>query len=269
MRKHHSFLKLVSNLTLGLVLICASTVSAQTNRASSATKTETSPVAPYPSESGLLPGKGPMQTWADFPKVWMQRRTEFWQHRQEDHGAIVFLGDSIIQLWNNLARAFPDFKVANRGVGGDTTRGVLYRLDEDIIDLKPKAVVLLIGTNDIGLGAKPEDVADNIKAIIVALEKSNPKMPIIFCKIMPRNGSQEQQLAETIKQVNALVPVAVKDDPQVTVCDTWNIYVDEDGNFKQSEFLGPVHPNEIGYAKWAKALMPIFTKLNLAESPTI
>ena len=125
MRKQHSFLKLVSNLALGLVLICASTVSAQTNRASSATKTETSPVAPYPSENELLPGKGPMQTWADFPKVWMQRRTEFWQHRQEDHGAIVFLGDSIIQLWNNLARAFPDFKVANRGIGGDTTRGPL------------------------------------------------------------------------------------------------------------------------------------------------
>jgi lysophospholipase L1-like esterase len=62
----------------------------------------------------------------------------------------VFLGDSITQGWNDLASAFPDMKVANRGInGGDTTRGVLIRLQDDVLSLDPAAIVLLIGTNDL------------------------------------------------------------------------------------------------------------------------
>jgi lysophospholipase L1-like esterase len=195
----------------------------------------------------------------------MQRREEFSQHCQADQGAIVFLGDSIIGGWNSLGSAFPDFKVANRGIGGDTTRGVLYRLNEDVIGLKPKAVVLLIGTNDIGLGAKAEDVADNIKAIIAALEKSDPNMPIIFCKIMPSNGAKEHRPAGVIEKVNALALASVKHDPEVAVCDTWSIYADENGNCKQSEFPDLVHPNAVGFAKWVEALTPILSKLNLPK----
>lgn len=266
MHKQYSFSKLVSNVALGFTLICSSAVGAETTSAPPIAATETSAVAPYPSKSELIPGKGPMQTWADFPRIWMQRRTQFWQHREADRGAIVFLGDSITQGWNSLARTFPDFKVANRGIGGDTTRGVLYRLNEDVIDLKPKAVVLLIGTNDIGLGAKPEDVADNIKTIIAALEKSDPSMPIIFCKIMPSNGSKQHRPAKTIEKINAFVLDAEKEDPRVAVCDTWNIYADKGGNCKKAEFPDLLHPNAIGYAKWAKALMPIFTKLNLVTN---
>jgi lysophospholipase L1-like esterase len=95
-------------------------------------------------------------------------------------------------------------KAVNRGIGGDTTRGVLYRLNADVLDLKPKAVVLLIGTNDIGLGANPEDVADNIKAILLELKRSNPHMPVIVCRVMPRSDSN-LHVADKIKKLNALV----------------------------------------------------------------
>ncbi|MGA9451463.1 MAG: GDSL-type esterase/lipase family protein [Verrucomicrobiia bacterium] len=264
MLKISSFFNLVFNLTVGLALAVSSAVGADVSNAPTVITAGTSPVAPYPSKSQLLPGKGPMQTWAPFPEIWMQRRTEFQQQRQEDRGAIVFLGDSITQGWDNLAKAFPDFKVANRGIAGDTTRGVLYRLNEDVIDLKPKAVVLLIGTNDIGLGAEPDDVADNIKAIIGALEKSNPHMPIIFCEIMPSNGAEWNRPAATIEKVNTLVLKALKGDPQISVCNTWSIYADQNGNCSQSEFPDLLHPNAAGYALWAKALKPILNKLGLA-----
>ena len=56
-------------------------------------------------------------------------------------------------------------KVANRGISGDTTRGMLIRLKEDVLALQPSAVVLLMGTNDLEEGATPEVIAGNLKLI--------------------------------------------------------------------------------------------------------
>ena len=102
-------------------------------------------VSQYPKDPSLLPGKGPAATWSGLPKLWAQRHAEWARTADKDKGAVVFLGDSITQGWYALANAFPNLKVANRGIGGDTTRGVLYRLKADALDLDPKAIVLLIG----------------------------------------------------------------------------------------------------------------------------
>lgn len=219
-------------------------------------------VSQYPTNAALLPGKGPAQDWAGFPKVWAQRHAEWMKTEAQDQGAVVFLGDSITQGWNSLAQDFPDLKVANRGIGGDTTRGVLYRLQADVLDLKPAAVVLLIGTNDIGLGAKPEDVADNIKLLLAAMKKSNPNMPVIVCKVMP-SSAKKNRPADKIERLNTLVDDIVSSDPQFIRCDTWSIYADANGDSPQDEFPDLLHPNAIGYAKWTAALKPIFSRLNL------
>jgi lysophospholipase L1-like esterase len=219
-------------------------------------------VSQYPTNTALLPGKGPMQTWAGFPKVWAQRHAQWMKTAEQDRGAVVFLGDSITQGWNSLAQDFPNLKVANRGIGGDTTRGVLYRLEADVLDLKPAAIVLLIGTNDIGLGAKPEDVADNIKVLLAAMKESNPNMPVIVCKVMPSSEKQHRP-AGKIEKLNALVDDIVKSDPKFIRCDTWSIYADKNGDCPVDEFPDRLHPNAIGYAKWAAALKPIFSRLNL------
>jgi lysophospholipase L1-like esterase len=220
-------------------------------------------VSHYPANAAAaLPGKGPLQTWTGFTNIWAQRHAA-WRRDTTNHtGAVVFLGDSITEGWKSLARDFPDFKVVNRGIGGDTTRGVLYRLNTDVIALKPSAVVLLIGINDIGLNANPQDVADNIKAIVLELKRSNPHMPIIVCKVMPSSTKQHRS-ADKIEQLNALVDEIVKSDPQCIRCDTWSIYADENGECKKNEFPDLLHPNAIGYAKWANALKPIFAQLNL------
>jgi hypothetical protein len=111
-------------------------------------------VSRYPADAAtVLPGKGPLQTWTGFTNVWAERHAAWQRDTNNETGAVVFLGDSITQGWNSIARIFPDIKVVNRGIGGDTTRGVLYRLNADVLALKPAAVVLLIGINDIGLNA--------------------------------------------------------------------------------------------------------------------
>src|ERR1035441_4233447 len=86
----------------------------------------------------------------------------------------VVLGDSITEGWKTLANDFPKMKVANRGIGGDITSGVLYRLKADVLSLNPAAIVLLIGTNDVGDGADADDVAANIKLILLAIKSFNP-----------------------------------------------------------------------------------------------
>ncbi len=213
----------------------------------------------YPTNTALLPGKGPIPSWKGFPKMWTQRRSEFMRHSAEDKGSVVFLGDSITQGWNGLKQDFPDLKIANRGIGGDTTRGVLFRLKEDVLDLDPRAVVLLIGINDLGNNGNPVDTADNIRILLARLEKPNRKMPIIVCKVMPSKPA----LADKIKELNTLVDGLVQRNPQLIRCDTWSIYANEDGTCKKEEFPDMLHPNKIGYAKWKAALEPIFAKVNL------
>ena len=146
-----------------------------------------------------------------------------------DIGAVVFLGDSITEGWITLARDFPNLKVADRGIGGDVTSGVLYRLQADVISLDPGAIVLLIGTNDLGDGSDPADVADNVKEILPAIKKFNPKLKVIVCKVMPRGDISVPVISAKIKQVNALVEDYVKTEPNFAICDTWSIFADDQG----------------------------------------
>jgi lysophospholipase L1-like esterase len=220
-------------------------------------------VSHYPADAAtVLPGKGPLQTWTGYTNVWARRHAEWRQNTNNQSGAVVFLGDSITEGWKTLAKDFPDLKVVNRGIGGDTTRGVLYRLNADVLALKPAAVVLLIGINDIGLGGKPEDIADNIKAILLKLKQSNLHLPVIVCKVMP-SSTKQYRPADKIEQLNALVDEIVKADPRCIRCDTWSIYAGPDGDCQKDEFPDLLHPNASGYAKWANALKPIFAQLNL------
>jgi lysophospholipase L1-like esterase len=213
-----------------------------------------------------LPGAGPIRRYDWFRALWRERRSEWARRVVDDRHAVVFLGDSITQGWGGgLGAAFPGVKVANRGISGDTTRGVLLRLAEDVLALDPVAVVLLIGTNDLEEGADPEVVAGNLKLIVEDLERHDPKMPIVLCQVFPSSAAKKRP-ADKIKAVNALYLAAVKNDPQVTYVETWPLFADASGDAEPGEFPDLLHPNEAGYAKWASALRPILATLGLSET---
>lgn len=212
--------------------------------------------------AAMLPGKGPAQKGDWFDEVWGQRRAEFRKNAAADKGALVFLGDSITQGWGDPGKYFPQYRCANRGISGDTTRGILYRLPEDVLALHPAAVVVLIGTNDIDIGADPADVAENIKAILLALKNSNAKLPVLVCRVMPSAASLRRPAAK-IQKLNALVDEWVARDPQFIRCDTYTIFADEQGDAKETEFPDRLHLNAAGYAKWVAALNPLLAPLPL------
>ena len=219
-----------------------------------------------PATDDGLPGAGPIRRQDWFQKLWTDRRTQFASQAAQDQGAVVFFGDSITQGWGDkLAASFPGVKVANRGISGDTTRGMLLRLQDDVIRLNPRAVVMLMGTNDLADKATPETIAGNVKLIVAALKAHRADLPIVLCQVFPSSASK-QRPADLVKSLNQACFEAVKGDPQVTVVDTWTLFANAEGDAKSEEFPDLLHPNEAGYKKWAAALRPIFATLGLLET---
>lgn len=224
------------------------------------------PVAVIPPDSEIA-GEGPVRRYDWFRNLWKNKRTAWATEVEAKQGALVFLGDSITQGWGDQMKgAFGKTKIANRGISGDTTRGMLYRMPEDVLALKPTGVVLLMGTNDLEEGATPEVIAGNLKLIIQKLKASNKEMPIILCNVFPSHESKKRS-AEQIKKINALYAEAVKGDKQVTLIDTWSMFANENGNARKSEFPDLLHPNAVGYEMWANTLRPVLETLDLVEVP--
>ena len=247
-------------LSLGAVLFGLTTLAQP-----AATPKANSPFQ-IPATDDSLPGAGPIRRYDWFRKLWEQRRVEWAGRVQQDQNAVVFLGDSITQGWgDHMSDSFPGVKVANRGISGDTTRGVLIRLREDVLALNPRGVVLLIGTNDLEEQAEPETIAANLKLILAELKQHNAKMPVTLCQVFPSSATKKRP-AEQIKKINQLFAAAVKGDTQVTFLETWPLFANTEGDAKVDEFPDLLHPNKAGYAKWAAALRPVLATQGFLET---
>ncbi len=212
-----------------------------------------------------LPGEGPIRRYDWFKNLWKQKRSAWAKQVEQDQGAVVFFGDSITQGWGpNMGDSFRGMNVANRGISGDTTRGMLIRLEEDVLSLNPAGVVMLMGTNDLEEKAKPPTIAANVKKIVTAIHEHNADIPIVLCKVFP-SSAQKKRTAEDIKETNRLTMEAVRGNQQVRVLDTWTLFANKKGDAKPEEFPDLLHPNKLGYAKWASALRPVFATLGFLE----
>lgn len=233
--------------------------------ANAAAPSQPDPKYAIPQTDDGLPGAGPIRRYDWFRSLWLQKRSTWATRVAQDQKALVFLGDSITQGWGDeMGKSFPETKVANRGISGDTTRGVLIRLQEDVLALNPTGIVLLIGTNDLEEGADPETIAANLKLLLATFEKHDPKMPVILCSVFPSSETKKRP-SEKIKKINQLYAAAVKGNPRVVLIDTWSLFADGKGDAKPEEFPDLLHPNPAGYAKWAAALRPVLATLGFVE----
>lgn len=217
------------------------------------------------SEEGL-PGAGALRRYEGYVTRWPEFRAKWATQVEADQKAVVFLGDSITQGWGtSLPKRFPGMKAANRGIGGDTTRGMLIRLREDVLALNPAAIVLLLGTNDLEVGIEPRIAADNFKLILAAIKAHDPEVPVVLSLVFPSAAEKDRPL-EKIKALNDLYAAAVKGDPQVTVVDTWSLFAAESGDADPQWFKDMLHLNPAGYDRWTAALRPIFATLGFLET---
>jgi lysophospholipase L1-like esterase len=169
-------------------------------------------------------------------------------NKQSTPGGIVFVGDSITQDYP-ISEWFKGLTVYNRGIGGDTTEGLLKRLDVSVHDLKPKTVVLLIGTNDFALlDSTPEQVAANIERIITLLRVNDPSIRIIIESIYPVNPKIDpftvgKRTNEQIQKTNAII----KSKSDITFLDLYTLLSDLEGNLKKEYSHDGLHVNMDGY----------------------
>src|SRR5580765_5539311 len=183
-----------------------------------------------PATDDGLPGQGPIRRYDWFRNLWKERRTKWAGRVQQDHKAVVLLGDSITQGWGeDFSAWFPGMKIANRGISGDTSRGVLIRLKEDVLDLQPQAIVLLVGTNDLEEKAEPETIAENLKLILAEFARVDLHMPVVLCQVFPSAASKNRP-SDKIKKLNKLYAAAVKGNKQVTLIETWTLFADPQGD---------------------------------------
>ncbi|OQX93100.1 MAG: hypothetical protein B6I17_04270 [Tenericutes bacterium 4572_104] len=114
-------------------------------------------------------------------------------NKYAEPGGIVFVGDSITQDFN-VYEYFPNHNVYNRGIGGDTSKGVLGRLNESVFELKPKKVFLHIGTNDFELIKDGiENISKRIKEIVEKIHSFDEFIEIYLISVFPVNPEVDKK----------------------------------------------------------------------------
>ncbi len=131
--------------------------------------------------------------------------------QSKGEGDVIFLGDSITHGWEGQKawqEHFGAFKPVNLGIGGDQTGHVLWRITDghEIDQLKPKAAVIMIGTNNTG-SHSAKQIAGGIKAIVEELKRKKPDIKILVLGVFPRGGSGDaersvDQIAAGIKPID-------------------------------------------------------------------
>jgi|SRR5579862_6150304 len=201
-----------------------------------------------------LPGAA--QTLADQLQDWNQLGryhddNEALKKQPVDPRRVVFFGDSITDNWK-LGDSFPGKPYVNRGIGGQTTPQMLVRMFPDVIDLKPAAVILLAGTNDIARNTGPETLAmveENIQAITELAQVHGIK--VILCSVTPISDYARRPMSGGRPPADILkLNVWMKDyaaKAKAVYADYYSALVDDKGMLKDGFSADGLHPNAKGY----------------------
>lgn len=179
---------------------------------------------------------------------------------KEGKARLVFLGDSITAGWVRQPaiweKAFGAYDPVNFGIGGDRTQHVLWRIENGELEgIKPRAVVLMIGTNNAGVDPA-EDIARGITAIVETIRTKQPQAKILLLAVFPRGEKPTGKMGvanEKLKQVNAIIQ-KLDDGKMVHFLDIGGKFPVIDGNLSAEAMPDFLHLSESGYQIWADAI---------------
>lgn len=170
---------------------------------------------------------------------------------------VIFYGDSITDFWD-LAKSFPQKPYINRGISGQTTAQMLLRFRQDVVDLHPKAVVILAGTNDIAGNTGPmslQEIEANYASMADIAHANGIR--VIFSSVLPTNNYTEKSKVfyplRPMKSIDALntwlrAYCATHGDVYL---DYYSAMIDSSGMLKREYARDGLHPNELGYSVMA------------------
>jgi lysophospholipase L1-like esterase len=190
---------------------------------------------------------------------WIARHQGFIAESKENPPNVVFLGDSITDLWRTDGEAiwnehFAPLNAANFGIDGDRTQHVLWRIQNGAFDgLKPKVLVLMIGTNNTPKDRNtPPEVIEGVTAVVKAVREKLPATKILLLGIFPR-GQKGEPVRDQLKQINKAI-ARLEDGHLVKFLDIGPKLLEPDGTLSEKIMPDLLHLSEEGYRIWANTL---------------
>ena len=174
-------------------------------------------------------------------------------NKNEIKGGTVFTGDSLIEFYD-LDKFFPSRNFINRGISGDTTKGLRSRIYENVVSLVPECIVMEIGTNDLNGDESVERIFARYKDILMFLKTALPSARIIVQSLYPVNHDVnvvskmlvKNRNNENVNRMNILLKEACK-ELDIEFVDINQYLKDENGSLKKELTLDGLHLNDQGY----------------------
>jgi lysophospholipase L1-like esterase len=202
---------------------------------------------------------------------WVKRHKGFVAEAQKGGIDILFMGDSITDFWRNRGsnvwnQYYAPRHAANFGISADRTEHVLWRLDNGELDgIKPKVVVLMIGTNNTGKerNGVPRNntphVIEGVQAVVNDLRAKLPDSKILLLGIFPRGTLDDPQRAQ-VAVINTVI-AKLDDGKMVRFLDIGPKFLEADGTLSTDIMPDLLHPSERGYQIWADAMNPTLDEM--------
>lgn len=187
----------------------------------------------------------------DFSQKYYHRKSVY-EQMPDKKGEIVFLGNSITEqgTWREM---FQNNHIINRGIGGDTSDGILFRLDE-VTESHPEKVFLLIGTNDLRNEKTPKYIIERITQITEKIKKDSPNTILYLQSVLPTYNRKERPIS-SIKAINHGIK-KLADSSNVFYIDLFSHFAnpDDDEQLYSDLSLDGLHLNGKGYMKWKELI---------------
>lgn len=221
-----------------------------------------------PSAGPPAKGKPTIAGWGFYPQWpggWMQYHQANLARTAQGGIDVVFTGDSLVMLWSKEGEqpwqeSFAPLKAVNYGIGSDSTRQVLWRIEHGELDgITPKVVVIGIGTNNLyqdDNAGTDEEIVEGITAVVKAVQAKLPQAKVLLLGLLPR---QNEYFCTRISAINSAL-VKLDNGANVRVIDCAPSFLSAPGQIRTELFQKDlVHLSEMGYGLWAKAIAPVLS----------
>ncbi len=210
-------------------------------------------VRPYGLNTAIVPGLSPQFVMKHEANVAVAKAGNI---------DVLFMGDSITDFWRNetgnyagkpvFDKFWGKMKTANFGIAGDTTQGVLFRLQNgEGQGFTPKLVMMMIGTNNTRAN-RPQEIAEGVGADVLELQKDFPQAKILLLGIFPRSTPADP-VRKQIAEINTIIS-RLNDGKKVFYMDIGKIFLDASGTINTDIMSDGLHPTTKGYELWANAV---------------
>ncbi|RZA22845.1 MAG: hypothetical protein EOP10_14325 [Proteobacteria bacterium] len=176
---------------------------------------------------------------------------------------LLFIGDSITNRWRTVNslwdERFGAYHPANFGIEGDRTEHVLWRFENGELDgIKPKVVVLLIGTNNMDYPA--DEIVKGDSKIVAEIHRRLPETKVLLVGILPRSPKPTDPVRAKIKSINTQL-AKLDDGDKTRFLDIGDKLLDADGNLTKELAPDSLHLSPQAYRVWADAMQPLINEM--------